>query len=172
MPVDTIDHAMLVGYCHGTLSLPDGELCPVCGFDAGLTPGGYVGHHVEEPGPRSIHVDEDESLTTLDAINTPAHGLLLACLPGSADEDEWQVFHAGTGLVIHLPKYTFTKVTALGLACQLDTLGNWLASADAIQGDSQLAMASQMLCFMAHRGLDPEESDENDDPAAERGGPT
>lgn len=153
MPVDTIDHAMLNGYCHGTLGLPTNGRCHICGHDAGTTPGGYVGHHVEEPGPRAILVDEDESLTRVDAINTPVPGLLLAREIGSED-DLWQVFHAGTGLLLHPPRYYYAGPEAKRLICQLGTLGDWLQDAESIRDNSQLAMASQMVCFMAYKGIE------------------
>lgn len=164
MPVDTPGHAALVGYCAGSLHPPQaGGLCHTCGYAAGLTPGGYVGPHVQDPGPRAIVVDEDESMTTMDAVNTPVPGLLIARPQGSL-EDAWQVLHAGTGLVLHPPRYHYPGRLATALVCQLGSLGDWLIDAESIRNNSQLAMASQMVCFMAYRELEGHDADQEGGP--------
>lgn len=151
MSVSTTQHAILVGYCAGTLEVPtDTGTCPVCGADAGLTPGSYVGHHVEEPGPRAVIVDEDETMTTVEAVNTPVPGLLLCREPG---QDGWQVFHAATGLLLHRPTVHFPDGAALRLARRLGTLADWLIDPDTIRDDPYLALATHFVCFVATREL-------------------
>lgn len=158
MSVETSDHAVLMGYCAGTLALPEGDVCPTCAYDAGLTSGGYVGHHIEEPGPRSIYVDPDDTLTTVDAINTLTPGIFLA-RPHRCEEDTWQVFHAPTGLIIHPANYFFMRSLATTIACQLGIIGNWLTDADSIRNDPQLGFASQLVCFMAWRSVTTDEAE-------------
>lgn len=155
MPVDTPDHALLLGYCPGTLSVPQQPLdpvCPVCGYAAGMTVECYVAHHVQEPGPRALTVDEDESLVTVDAINTPTPGLLLGRRQG-CDEDRWQVFHAPTGLVVHQPEFFFPRGEATAMVCHLGTLTDWQADVEDIRNDAGLALVCKLAFSAMQKGL-------------------
>lgn len=154
MSIDTPSYAQLMGYCTGTLGEPDAAgRCPACRHDAGLTAGGYVGHHVEEPGLRPIYVDPDESLSAMDACNTPTPGLLIA-RPRGCEDDTWQVFHAPSALIIHRPNYYFPRDMATAMAVQFGGMADWLADVEVIRADPRLALASELMCFMVQRGLD------------------
>lgn len=172
MPLDDTVHAVLMGLCPGTLTVPakrvyhivetgdvieERPICDVCNHEAGVTPAGLVGQHVqedegEEPSPlRSIYLDR--TLTVVEAANTVTPGVLIGRRPGDGDNG-WRLIHAPQAVCLHMPHMSFDRPTAEALAAAVYYFGDWL-QVGPHRKDHAIRTAADLTCFVRWHGLNP-----------------